>query len=536
MSTEMICLEALNEITVAMTRVQPVRTVLETVVNGLALRPGVALARMWLVNPGDICDACPMRGECPDRSACLHLVASAGRSLAGEDWSETGGDFSRFPLGVRKVGLIGQTGEPLLIPEVQTDRRWIARPDWANQEEITSFGGHPLVYGGEILGVLAIFTRKSLTEDNFHRLRMYADQAAVAIANARAFEEIERMRAQLELENSYLRETVEAELAFGEIVGKSPALQKVLRQVELVAPTEAAVLIQGESGTGKELIARAIHDRSDRRKHPLVKVNCAAVAPELFESEFFGHVKGAFTGAVRDRVGRFQLADGGTLFLDEVGEIPLGLQGKLLRVLQEGEFERVGDERPRKIDVRVIAATNVDLKKAVDEGRFRLDLFYRLSVFPIELPPLRERREDIPLLAGHFLKLAGKKLNCPPPPLTPNAAEKLKANHWPGNIRELQNAVERAVIQAQCGRAIPDFSFLTDAPAPSAQTPQSVVFEGILRESELRERERSNLLSALKQARGKIYGPGGAAELIGVKPSTFTSRLKSFGLKTEEQG
>lgn len=534
MSTEMICLEALNEITVAMTKVQPTETVLCRVVSGLAERPGVALARMWLVKPGDICAACPMQTECPDRKSCLHLVASGGKSLSGQDWSKNDGDFSRFPIGVRKVGLIGQTGESLLIPDVQTDRRWIARPEWAATEEITSFGGHPLVYGGEILGVLAIFTRKLLDGDNFRRLRMYADQAAVAIANARAFEEIERMRTQLELENSYLRETVETELAFGEIVGRSPALQKVLRQVELVAPTDAAVFIQGESGTGKELIARAIHDRSERRKHPLVKVNCAAVAPELFESEFFGHIRGAFTGAVRDRFGRFQLADGGTLFLDEVGEIPLGLQGKLLRVLQEGEYERVGEDRPRKTDVRIIAATNVDLRKAVDAGRFRLDLYYRLSVFPIELPPLRERREDIPLLANYFLNIAAKKLKCPPPPLTKDALERLQTNSWTGNIRELQNAVERAVIQAQCGRAAPDFSFLSNTPIQTTQHAQAVSFEGVLTEAEIREREKSNLLAALEKARGKVYGSGGAAELLGVKPSTFTSRMKSFGIKTED--
>jgi transcriptional regulator with GAF, ATPase, and Fis domain len=531
MSDQMICLEALSEITVAMTRVQPVGTVLETVVKGLAVRPGVALARMWLRAAGDICDACSMGRVCPDHRECLHLVASAGTSLTGEEWSQTVGDFSRFPLGVCKVGIIGQSGESLCIPDVTADGAWIARPEWARREAIASFGGHPLVYGGEILGVLSIFTRIPLTDDNFRRLRLYADQAAVAIANARAFEEIERMRAQLELENGYLRETVETELAFGEIVGKSPALQKVLHQVELVAPTDAAVLIQGESGTGKELIARAIHDRSGRRNRPLVKVNCAAVAPELFESEFFGHVKGAFTGAIRDRIGRFQLADGGTLFLDEIGEIPLGLQGKLLRVLQEGEFERVGEDRPRKINVRMVAATNLDLKKAVDAGRFRLDLFYRLSVFPIELPPLRERREDIPSLARHFLNVTAKRLRCPTPGLSSEAIVRLQANPWPGNIRELQNAVERAVIQAQCGRRHPDFSFLSHAPDQSPTDLESPSPRART-EAEMREMEKRNLLTALRQANGKVSGAGGAAEILGVKPSTFASRLKAFGIKS----
>ena len=293
---------------------------------------------------------------------------------------------------------------------------------------LSAFAGHPLEFRGEILGVLAVFSRERLGPLDFGWLRAFADQAAIAIANARAFEEIERLRRQLESENSYLREEVDEAHAFGEIIGRSPALGKLLEQIELVAPTKASVLILGESGTGKELVARAIHQRSGRSARPLVKVNCAAVPRELFESEFFGHVKGSFTGAVKDRIGRFQLADGGTLFLDEVGEIPLDLQGKLLRVLQEGQIERVGDDETRQVDVRVIAATNRDLEADVAAGRFRQDLYFRLSVFPIEVVPLRERTEDIPLLGPAFFRAAVRADESPGESnLPPRSLDQLRA-------------------------------------------------------------------------------------------------------------
>ena len=242
------------------------------------------------------------------------------------------------------------------------------------------------MFRGQPLGVLAVFRRTPADDDCYNWLRTMASAAAVAIANARAFEDNESLRRQLELERDYLREEVESSGLFVEILGRSPALQRLLNQVELVAATDANVIVLGESGTGKELIARAIHQRSARSRKPLVKVNCGSIPRELFESEFFGHVKGSFTGAIRDRIGRFQLADGGTLFLDEVGEIPLDLQSKLLRVLQEGEFERVGEESTRRVNVRVVAATNRDLRKEVEQGRFRLDLYYRLGVFPMEVP------------------------------------------------------------------------------------------------------------------------------------------------------
>ena len=378
-------LESLQAVALAIAQERSVENVLQQIVDGLVAQPGIALARLWLKGAGDICVKCPMRLECPNQTECLHLRASAGQpTKAGvEDWSRLNGDFRRFPLGIRKIGKIGATGEPLLLADLQRESgqsgqsEWIARPKWAESEGLQSFAGQPLIFRGEVLGVLAVFSRQSLELHEFAWLRMFADHAAVALANSRAFTEIEQLREQLELENDYLREEAKQERQFGDIVGQSAALRQALEQIKLVAPSEANVLVLGESGTGKELVARAIHEYSQRASHPLVKVNCASIPHELFESEFFGHVRGAFTGAVRDRVGRFQLADGGTLFLDEIGEIPLNLQSKLLRVLQEGTFERVGEEKTRRVNVRLVAATNRDLRREVEEGRFRQDLFFR---------------------------------------------------------------------------------------------------------------------------------------------------------------
>jgi transcriptional regulator with GAF, ATPase, and Fis domain len=294
-----------------------------------------------------------------------------------------------------------------------------------------------------------------------------------------------------------------------------------------VAPTDASVLLLGESGTGKELVAREVHRRSKRAGRPLVKVNCAAVPRELYESEFFGHARGAFTGALRDRAGRFELADGGTLFLDEVGEIPLELQAKLLRVIQEGELERVGEERTREVDVRLIAATNRDLRSEAEAGRFRQDLYYRLSVFPIELPPLRKRAEDIPLLAEHFLALGARKLGRPKPRLTLANAQQLRRYSWPGNVRELQHVIERALITADGPRLSIDLPAGPVGPPGGATAPAS---DRVLTDAEMRRLEADNLRAALRLSRGKVSGPGGAAERLGIKPTTLASRIKSLGL------
>jgi transcriptional regulator with GAF, ATPase, and Fis domain len=357
---------------------------------------------------------------------------------------------------------------------------------------------------------------------------MIANHAAAAITTARAFAEIQTLKKRLELENEYLRDEVTSAV-LGELVGRSPALEAVARQIELVAPTDATVLILGESGTGKELVAREIHRRSRRASKPLIKVNCAAVPRDLYESEFFGHARGAFTGALRDRVGRFELADGGTLFLDEIGEIPLELQAKLLRVLQEGELERVGEERTRKVDVRLIAASNRNLRAEVEAGRFRQDLYYRLSVFPVEVPPLRRRKEDIPLLAEHFLLLAARKLGRPMPRLTLAALQRLKQYDWPGNVRELQHVLERAVITSTGSSLSID---LPESLKTVAASKMAGSAETILTDAQMRQLEADNIRAALRATNGKVSGPQGAARLLGVKPTTLASRIKALGIRS----
>lgn len=340
-------------------------------------------------------------------------------------------------------------------------------------------------------------------------------------------------RKALELTNEYLQEELRGQDPA--ILGDSPALKKVLAQIDMVAPTQAAVLVLGESGTGKELVARAIHDRSPRQKAALVRVNCASIPRELFESEFFGHVRGAFTGAVRDRIGRFELAHGGTLFLDEIGEVPLELQSKLLRALQEGQFEKIGEERTRTVDVRIIAATNRDLEEELKAGRFRQDLYYRLSVFPIELPPLRSRGADVTLLARRFLEQAARKLGRPVPRLAPAQVDELQAYDWPGNVRELQNVMERAVIRSRDGRlelglAGPGRSRGSVARPPLAADPgPGPVVPAAWHD--LKNQEKAIILDALARSRGKIYGADGAAAMLGLKPTTLSSKVHRLGLK-----
>ncbi|BBP76171.1 Fis family transcriptional regulator [Pseudomonas gingeri NCPPB 3146 = LMG 5327] len=375
------------------------------------------------------------------------------------------------------------------------------------------FTSTPVISDSRIVGAVVVF--RDITERRTTELQL---QNALA--------ELQALKQRLEEQNAYLQEEIHIEHNYRDIVGQSEPILKIVRQIDVVGPTDANVLIHGESGTGKELIARAIHQASRRREQPLIRVNCAAIPAELFESEFFGHLRGAFTGAVRDRVGRFELADGGTLFLDEIGEIPLELQSKLLRVLQEGQFERVGEERTRSVDVRIIAATNRDLRVEVQARRFREDLFFRLNVFPVHSPSLRERRSDIPLLASHFLQLIGTRLNMSGRRLSKGDMARLQAYDWPGNIRELQNVIERALITATGAELNIDLP----GAAVSGQAPASEHLRPIMTEQQLRTLERDNLCAALAACGGKLFGKDGAAELLGIKPTTLASRLKKLGI------
>jgi formate hydrogenlyase transcriptional activator len=658
--------------------------VFKLIVDGLAAQRAVALARVWLILPGDRCDSCLMRSNCENRERCLHLVASAGNPIeSGEDWSRLNGDFQRIPLvNTLKVGEIGMRGEPISIGSDLSQSHWTVRPDWAMREGVVGFAGQPLVFRGEILGVLALFRRAEITPIEFNWLRIFADHAAIAIANARSIDalksveeklrqdqvELQRMidalpvgidvmdsegrsiyanRASLEYtglraeevaredfrsrifhpddlrnvreererllahglpfeieqrarrwdgqyrwflirynplrdeeerlvrwyatgtdiedrkraedrtknENVALREEIDHSSMFEEIVGSSGTIRQVLARVARVAPTDSTVLISGETGTGKELIARAVHKRSNRSARAFIRVNCGAISPSLAISELFGHEKGAFTGALQRRIGYFEAADGGTIFFDEIGDLPMETQNALLRVLQEREFERIGGNRPLPVDVRVLAATNRDLKLAVEHGSFREDLFYRLNVFPIRLPSLRERVDDVPLLVEYFInryaEKAGKKF-CD---ITSNTLAMLQEYHWPGNIRELQNVVERAVILCDGETFSIDETWLSrEAPTvsgpvvPLVSPPVGRLYplgseeEGetpnhsntdIIRRDNLRRLERDSILAALKRSNQKVSGPGGAAELLGINPSTLQSRMRSLGIKRQ---
>lgn len=528
--TSEIAFNSINELIV---RNSPFEETLRAIVEQMFGLGDIALARIWLIEKGDICEACVMRPICPDQERCLHLTASIGRDLAGQPaWSNIDGRFQRFPVGVRKVGHVAKSGKPILLDDLTTEENpWIADHDWVVSESINGFAAQALKFKDDILGVIAIFSRKNISQENFQWLRVFAEQASIAIANARAFEEIDKLRRQLEVENEYLKEEINESSPHKFLIGESPVWTKILQQIDLVGPSEATVLLTGESGTGKEMVARALHEAGPRRERPMIRVNCAAISTELFESEFFGHAKGAFTGAIKDRVGRFQLADGGTIFLDEIGELPLGLQGKLLRVLQEKQFERVGEDRTRTVDVRVIAATNRDLWAEVEKGRFRQDLYYRLSVFPIHLPPLRERKEDIEPLAKHFFRLLTTKFNNKSVKLRSDDIKVLLDYAFPGNVRELQNIIERAIITAATDRlrfTIPEAVGRLADPLASKNEPDNDTTLGVMNYLELKELERENLILALKQTGYKIYGSDGAAVLLRVKPTTLVSRIKSM--------
>jgi formate hydrogenlyase transcriptional activator len=376
----------------------------------------------------------------------------------------------------------------------------------------------PILDSGQLVGAVVVF-------------RDISDRIRAEEKLKQALKEVQALKQRLEAENDYLHETYRIEHNYKSIVGRSSAILKTIKQIDLVAATDASVLITGESGTGKELIAQAIHQASYRAKRPFIKVNCASIPQELFESEFFGHIKGAFTGAIQDRIGRFELAHNGTLFLDEVGEIPLSLQSKLLRVLQEGEFERVGESKTRKINVRILAATNRDLLSEVTAKRFREDLFFRLNVFPIASYPLRERREDIPLLVDHFLQLVQRKFNRQGLHISQADMQRMQAYDWPGNIRELVNVIERGVILAQSDK------YILELPRAAETIPDLDTRLGDRLYSPIysfADIEKQALINALKFTKGKVFGQGGAARLLDLKPTTLNSKLKKHQINRHE--
>lgn len=504
-------------------------------------RPHIVCVQIWLIEKGDLCATCPRRPECPDQSRCLHLVAGNARSILdpGKGLGQFQTANARVPLEASWLGSVVLSSQERVVTDLDKQPSSASEPDWMREERIRTYSITPISFKGEALGAIIAATREPYEQQLRPWGRIFADHIGAAIANARAFEEIQRLKAQLELHNTYLQEAVVEAKAFGDLVGQSAALRHIVSQIDVVAPTEASVLILGETGTGKELVAHEIHRRSARKEGPLVRVNCASVPRELFESEFFGHVRGSFTGAVKDRAGRFETAEGGTIFLDEVGEIPLDTQNKLLRVLQEKRYERVGDDRTRRANVRIVAATNRDLKKAVQAGRFREDLYYRLNVFPLEVPPLRERIDDLPLLAKHFVDLSTRELKCAKPRLTRAAVARLESYDWPGNVRELRNVIERAVILARGGPLDFDLPITGQSPPPPRPILRDdAVGSGaqpkFLTEAELERFQRENLLRALEAANWKIKGPDGAAELLGVKPTTLLSRMDKWGLKRPE--
>ncbi|MEW6131405.1 MAG: sigma 54-interacting transcriptional regulator [Acidobacteriota bacterium] len=484
----------------------------------------------------------------PDKDA-FRILAIVGphamQNFAAEQWLAREAIFGRLPF---------DREHPLLEPDFAIERR-APQSEALFAEGFRSFCGVPIINREQLLGGIGFVSRTpnqySQTDAEF--LQEIADQVALAIANMRAYEEIASLKARLQAENIYLQEEIRQEHNFDEVIGNSPAILETLQQVERVAPTDSTVLILGETGTGKELIARAIHNSSARKNRPLVKVNCGAISAGLVESELFGHAKGAFTGAVDKRTGRFELASGGTLFLDEVGELPLETQVKLLRVLQEGEFEPVGSSKTIRVDVRIIAATNRHLEEEVSAGRFRADLYYRLNVFPIRVPALRERRLDIAQLASFFATKFARKFGKPIESIAQETMDMLMNYSWPGNIRELQNIIERAVVIAPGNTLVIDKNSLattpnfaatykpadlqpanghrvsSDAPHSSAGVTDSASHSGNL--PSLEELERRHILTVLEQKLWIIEGERGAAKTLNLHPNTLRSRMKKLGIK-----
>jgi formate hydrogenlyase transcriptional activator len=437
---------------------------------------------------------------------------------------------SLVPIDEDVTGTVFRTGK-LWCGSIQEARRLGMK--YTLHAEVGTLCILPLVSRGRVLGTFGVVKyQDDAFSGDIEFLTQIANQVAIAVENACAFGEIRDLKDQLSKEKLYLEDEIRTEMNFAQIIGNSVSLRRVLKQVETVAPTDSTVLIYGETGTGKELIARGIHDLSPRRLKPFVKLNCAAIPTGLLESELFGHEKGAFTGAITQRIGRFEVADGGTIFLDEIGEIPLELQTKLLRVLQEREFERLGSSRTLRTDARLIAATNRDLEVMVAEQKFRSDLFFRLNVFPVRVPPLRERQGDIPILVRHFVEQFSRRMNRVIETIPSVAMDALSRYHWPGNVRELQNVIERAVIISTGPALSVDVADLKISKAGLPEEKAAALnskTNSALRDV-LKETERQQILKALKQSNWIVAGPNGAAERLGMKRSTLRLRMHKLGI------
>lgn len=427
------------------------------------------------------------------------------------------------------AGLVLRTQQPLITSNVAELRRWPQMMERLQPYGVQSLCWLPLTTARRRLGALVFTSKQPGTYDgsDVDFLQLVANQVAVAVGNALAFEEIEALTDKLAKEKAYLEEEVRTEHHFGDIIGENAALRAILKQVETVAPTDSTVLVRGETGTGKELIARAVHDLSPRKDRTFVKLNCAAIPTGLLESELFGHERGAFTGAISQKIGRFELAHQGTLFLDEVGDIPLELQPKLLRVLQEYEFERLGGTKTIRVNVRLVAATNRDLAEMMAEGRFRSDLYYRLNVFPITLPPLRERPDDIPRLVRHFTQAFARRMGRRIDTIPPSVMDDLLRYPWPGNVRELQNVIERAVILSKGPALQVPVADLQSAIAP-ATAPTAAA------SPTLADAEREHILQALRDTHWVLGGPKGAAARLGMKRSTLHWKMEKLGISRPE--
>ncbi len=476
----------------------------------------------------------------------LALVDPATRSLKihALDFSSRPGLFHQeitVPLDTTPSGICFTKSQPLLSRGAEIDRYPNEVIRALRAEGVQTICCVPLITQGRTFGTLNLASRRedAFSSEDVELLQQVAAQIAIAVENALAFKQIDALKDKLAEEKLYLEEEIRSEFNFEEIIGDSAVLKRALAQVELVAPAGTAVLVTGETGTGKELIARAIHNLSPRRERTFVKVNCAAIPSGLLESELFGHERGAFTGAITQKIGRFELADRGTLFLDEVADLPLELQPKLLRVLQEQEFERLGSNQTQRVDVRVVAATNADLAKLVAERAFRSDLFYRLNVFPIQIPSLRERREDVPLLVRYFVQKFSRRLNKTVSYIPADAMDALANYSWPGNIRELENFIERAVLLSPGKELRVPVSELKpaalaaaageDAPSSFSSSPSAVSTPSSI--STLEEAERQHILRALRQTEWRIAGPKGAAALLAMKRTTLQARMRKLGIR-----